>query len=186
MAGVQASRQTPRATHEGGEGPAVDLIHADPRLSPAARAWLEAHSRRALAALALTGEVRVRIVGDAEMSLANQRFHGQEGTTDVLTFDLSAARAGDPADLGRPSPRELDADILLCAAEAERQAAPRGFPVERELLLYLIHGVLHCLGHDDHDPGAAVRMHTVEDRLLEFLGVGPTYARTGGPGRNTP
>jgi probable rRNA maturation factor len=163
-------------------GPAVDLTYADPRLTTAARSWLEAHARRAVAALASSGEVRVRVVGDPEMALANQRFHGQEGPTDVLTFDLSSARAGDPADLGRPSSRQLDADILLCAAEAERQAASRSFLPERELLLYLIHGVLHCLGHDDHDPQAAARMHAVEDRVLEFLGVGATFD----PGKDRP
>ena len=111
------------------------------------------------------GEVRVRVVGDQEMAAAHERYSGVAGTTDVLTFNL--AEAGDG----------LDVDVLVCMDEAERQAGRRGHAVERELLLYVIHGVLHCLGHDDHDEAAAARMHAEEDRVLEAVGVGATYGR---------
>jgi probable rRNA maturation factor len=60
--------------------------------------------------------------------------------------------------------------------EARRQAAGRALPVERELLLYCVHGVLHCLGYDDHDDAEYVRMHAEEDRILEAIGVGRTFA----------
>ncbi|VAX42159.1 hypothetical protein MNBD_PLANCTO03-1432, partial [hydrothermal vent metagenome] len=70
----------------------------------------------------------------------------------------------------------LDVDLLLCVDEARRQAEARGFTIERELLLYLVHGVLHCLGYDDHTEADAARMHAEEDRLLEAAGVGATYA----------
>ena len=110
------------------------------------------------------------------MAEAHQRWSGVSGTTDVLTFDLAEGRsAGGEA---------LDVDLLLCADEARRQADARGFPIERELLLYLVHGVLHCLGHDDHDEDAFARMHAEEDRLLEAAGVGATYGvDAGGAGR---
>jgi probable rRNA maturation factor len=151
-------------------------------LKPPARAWLTDHARRAAAMLASAGEVRVRVVGDAEMAAAHERYQGISGTTDVLTFDLSDAPAGAPVDVGRPSARVLDTDILICFDEASRQALARVHTTERELLLYIIHGVLHCLGHDDHDEAAAARMHAVEDRVLDALGVGATYARGGGDG----
>src|SRR6185369_8183115 len=97
----------------------------------------------------------VRVVGDEEMAAAHQRFSGVAGTTDVLTFDLTEAGGA------------LDVDLLVCFDEASRQAASRGHGVERELLLYVVHGVLHCLGHDDHEEAAAARMHAEEDRVLE-------------------
>lgn len=99
------------------------------------------------------------------MAAAHSGFLGVDGTTDVLTFDLT-----------EPGQPDLDVDILVCVDEARRQGAARGHGVERELLLYIVHGVLHCLGHDDHDPSAAARMHAEEDRILEAVGVGPTYA----------
>jgi probable rRNA maturation factor len=70
----------------------------------------------------------------------------------------------------------LDVDLLVCADEAGRQAELRGFTVERELLLYIVHGVLHCLGFDDHNETDSARMHAEEDRLLAAAGVGATYA----------
>lgn len=122
---------------------------------------------RAVEALHATGEVRVRVVADAEMAAAHVRYSGVEGTTDVLTFDM---RDCDDADV------PLDVDLWVCIDEANRQAEARGIDTDRELLLYCIHGVLHCLGHDDHTDEGFERMHAEEDRLLEAIGVGRTFA----------
>jgi len=43
-------------------------------------------------------------------------------------------------------------------------------------LLYVVHGVLHCLGHDDHDEAGYASMHALEDRVLYAIGVGATFA----------
>jgi probable rRNA maturation factor len=152
-----------------GGGIAVEVGSEGGTLAEPARRWIEDHARRAIAGLGATGEVRVRVVGDEAMAAAHSGFAGVEGTTDVLTFDLA-----------EPGQSSLDVDILVCIDEARRQAAARGHGVERELLLYIVHGVLHCLGHDDHDPAAAARMHAEEDRILESLGVGATYAASRG------
>lgn len=109
------------------------------------------------------GEVRVRIVDDAEMSAQHEEFTGISGTTDVLTFDMS----------GEPDSRGvllLDVDITVCLDEAARQGAKRGHAPEGELLLYALHGVLHCLGHDDHDDDAYRAMHAAEDEILAAIG----------------
>ncbi|HNB58983.1 MAG TPA: rRNA maturation RNase YbeY [Phycisphaerales bacterium] len=115
-------------------------------------------------------EVRVRLVRDDQMAAAHARHLSMDSTTDVLTFDL---RDGD--DDARAD-RPLDTDILVCVDEARRQAERRNVPVEREALLYVLHGVLHCLGEDDHDDDAYRRMHEREDQVLRALGVGETFA----------
>ena len=148
----------------------MDVVDAAGRLNPGAGAWLRERAAAGMGVLGVGGEVRVRVVGDEEMAAAHERYAGVAGTTDVLTFDLS-----EPGDRGEG--RSVDADILVCSDEAARQAARRGHAVERELLLYVIHGLLHCLGHDDHERDAALRMHAEEDRVLEAVGVGATYAR---------
>jgi probable rRNA maturation factor len=147
----------------------VEVRDATGRTSAADAAWLEEHVARAIALLGVSGEVRLKIVGDAEMAEAHETYAGVPGTTDVLTFDLidgESVRTG-----------VLDADIMLCLDESQRQAAKRGHDARRELLLYAIHGILHCLGHDDHDAEAYATMHEQEDRLLAALGVGATFAR---------
>ena len=148
----------------------VDLLDATGRLSPIDHAWLTDMARKALGLQHLTGTLSARVVADAEMAAAHAEFCGVEGTTDVITFDLS-----DPAD--HPSGKGIvEADLLICLDEAERQAKARGHECRRELLLYIIHGLLHCLGHDDHEEAACAKMHAEEDRLLTLLGVGATFS----------
>lgn len=136
--------------------------------------WLAELGSRALVELVATeglagSSVRVVVVGDEEMASAHERFSGVAGTTDVLTFDL------------RDEPRgPLDTDIMVCLNEAERCGQERGHAALRELLLYVVHGILHCLGHDDHDEAAYARMHAREDQVLEAIGVGRTFAAESG------
>jgi rRNA maturation RNase YbeY len=153
-------------------------------------AWLVKHIQKAVRYLGGVGEVRIRIIDDAAMAAAHEEFSGVPGTTDVLTFDLSEPGASRPSlevlELGRRasgmSVYGLDTDILACIDVAERESQrntpgkPPPSPVDRELLLYAVHGVLHCLGMDDHDEAAAAAMHRVEDAVLTGIDVGPVYA----------
>jgi probable rRNA maturation factor len=153
-------------------------IEDEGALNDAQRAWLADTAQRAVACAvarartpASGGEVRVQVVDDETMSALHARHAGETGTTDVLTFDLRE-------DLGEP----MDTDIVVCVDEARRQAESRGHTVERELLLYILHGALHCLGHDDHDDGAYGAMHREEDAVLTAIGVGRVFDTSAGEG----
>lgn len=101
-------------------------------------------------------DVDVAVVGDREMAALNRRYHHVRGTTDVLSFNL--------AERGKP----VEAQIVVCADEAVRQARRRAQSPQRELLLYVVHGLLHLLGYDDTTQAKARRMHA---RQEEFLAV---------------
>lgn len=150
----------------------VTVLDRTGRLKNADLAGLREQVNRAIGLLTQGqpsgGSVRVVVVSDDEMAAAHERFSGVAGTTDVLTFDLREGGAG-----------PLDTDILICLDEAERCGAARGHAASRELVLYIVHGILHCLGHDDHEPAAYARMHAREDEVLEAIGVGKTFARGG-------
>jgi probable rRNA maturation factor len=148
-----------------------DVIDATGSLGARLVEWLAARSRDAAGVLGAAGEVRVRLVGDEEMSRAHERYSGIAGTTDVLTFNL----APPPTPTERAGGGELDTDLLVCVDEARRQAAVRGIAVEREVLLYIVHGVLHCLGYDDHTEEGGEAMHRREDEVLGAIGVGATF-----------
>ena len=143
----------------------VDVIDAGCLLGTEGVGWVRSHALGALDYLGVAGEARVRVVDDTEMSETHERYSGIAGTTDVLTFDLGS-RDG-----------LLDADILVCADEAKRRGELHGHEARREVLLYVIHGVLHCLGHDDRDDDSYQRMHALEDEILEHLGIGATFHR---------
>jgi probable rRNA maturation factor len=124
-------------------------------------------ARLAAAATVLGAEIArlsVRLVDDATMRSLHDRHCGIDATTDVLTF--AAAAPHEP----------VEADVACCVDEAARQAARRGHAVDDELLLYALHGLLHCLGHDDRDPAGFAAMHAEEDRVLAAIGAAARFA----------
>jgi len=90
----------------------------------------------------------VRFAGDRAMRRANREFRGKDQTTDVLSFP------GDGAHLG---------DILISVPQARRQAAAAGRDPAREIQVLLLHGLLHCLGHDHEVDGG--EMERLERQL---------------------
>ena len=151
-------------------GFSAGVVDTTGRLKPADQNWLEEMTTKAAAVLGIRGLVAARVLADTDMAQAHEEFCGVPGTTDVITFDLT-----DPEE-GCAAKKMVEADLLLCLDEAERQGKNRGHDARRELLLYILHGVLHCLGHDDHDEEAFAKMHAEEDRVLQALGIGTTFA----------
>lgn len=111
--------------------------------------------------------LEIAILGDIRMARLNERWLGRDGPTDVIAFDLA-----DPAD--KRSGR-LVGQISVCGSLARRRAARRGDKPVAELMLYIVHGLLHLLGYDDSTQKLAARMHQRTDRLLSELGYGKVY-----------
>ncbi|MFK7758909.1 MAG: rRNA maturation RNase YbeY [Phycisphaerales bacterium] len=140
-------------------------------------AWVHA----VFAHLNASGSVRAKVVNDDQMSIAHQQFSGIPHTTDVLTFDLSDHPVTDPRLPEHSAPIILDTDVIICIDEAKRQAAALNHSPAHELLLYIIHGTLHCLGYNDHTTQDFNTMHTKEDELLTAAGIGPLFHRKPNP-----
>ncbi len=145
----------------------VDVLDATCRVERRVIDWLTKRTSVAIQRMQTSGEVRIRLIDDNEMARCHQAHCDVPGTTDVITFDMSDGRD------------VLDVDLLICVDEARRQSDLRGHPLEQELLLYAVHGMLHCLGYDDHDESDAAAMHQREDDILTGIGVGVTYASRG-------
>jgi probable rRNA maturation factor len=114
-------------------------------------------------------ELSVALVNDRRMSELHRQFMDVDGPTDVLTFPLDHDRQGRP----------VAGEVVVCVPEARRRAREHEVPVERELLLYALHGLLHLCGYDDRTGLAFRAMHRTEDQILTRLGVGPVFL----PGR---
>ena len=153
------------------ERPAARIeVRAAPGLAlPIQINWIADYLERAAALVAqrehaAIARLNVLIVDDARMIALHEAHSGDATTTDVLTFDLRK----DPS-------QPVEADIVICADEAASRASELQHPIERELLLYCVHGLLHCLGYDDHDEHSWRRMHALEDDILRDIGVGPVF-----------
>ncbi len=110
--------------------------------------------------------VDVAVVTGREMAALNRRYLGCTGATDVLSFDMS-----DELSDG------LVAQIIVCGNVAARQAPRHGNCAARELLLYVVHGLLHLTGYDDTTPALAAEMHARAERLLAEVYPPPTRRR---------
>ena len=85
------------------------------------------------------------ITGDAELRRLNSNFRGKDYATDVLSFPSGE----DGAFLG---------DIAISLGRARAQAREFGHPIEHEVQILMLHGVLHLMGHDhETDSGAMAR-----------------------------
>jgi probable rRNA maturation factor len=111
-------------------------------------------------------ELSLAIVNDATMSRLHNQFMSIATPTDVLTFELDEASDGSIT----------SGEVVVCLDEACRQAQRLGSSVERELLLYALHGMLHLVGFDDKTDAEFRTMHRKEDQLLTQIGVGPVFA----------
>jgi probable rRNA maturation factor len=112
-------------------------------------------------------EMSLALVNDARMSELHEEFMGIRGPTDVLTFPIDHDARG----------RVTCGEVVVCVAEAKRQARQRDIPTTSELLLYAIHGMLHLLGYEDRTARGFRVMHRTEDELMKALGLGTVFAR---------
>jgi len=102
--------------------------------------------------------LEVVVVSDRAIHELNRRWLGHDRPTDVVAFDLRDDFEGP------------DGEIYVSADTARREALQRGVMVAAELLLYCVHGALHLLGYDDHDPADRDRMHRRQAEIMRDLG----------------
>lgn len=122
-------------------------------------------------------ELGLVFVDEATIADLNHRFLDVTGPTDVLAFPLdeelpTAGRDPDEGGRGPGStpdtnePPVVLGDVVVCPAVAQRQADATGTPLDAELALLVVHGVLHLLEYDHAEPSDAERMHRRERELL--------------------
>jgi len=117
---------------------------------------LRTAATRQLASLRTGRELSVSLVSDRRMRTINKQWRGKDHPTDVLSF---------------PQGGKILGDVVISLDTARRQSREGGWSLAAELRRLLAHGLLHCLGHDHHDPGAARRMAAAERRLLGRQGM---------------
>jgi len=136
--------------------PVIELAHPTLRV--------DERALRGLVRIAATpegfeiGEMNV-IQGDHELVLdLNRRYLESDELTDVLTFNYAES-----ADT-----RRIEGEIYVDLDTAFERCAEFGVTFEEEVSRYVIHGLLHLMGHDDHTPEGKAAMHAIEDRYLKL------------------
>jgi probable rRNA maturation factor len=101
-------------------------------------------------------ELSVSIVTDEEIADLHQRYLGETGPTDVLSFPL------DEQDVDEDGVRILG-DVVIAPAVAARNN-PKDTAAELRLLV--VHGILHLLGHDHLEDAPRAEMWTRQERYV--------------------
>lgn len=92
-------------------------------------------------------EVEVSIVSDEVIAQVHIDFMNIPGATDVITF--------------------AHGEIVISAETAKSYGDDYQNSFERELMLYIIHGLLHLAGHEDEDPFEREQMEKIQNFILE-------------------
>lgn len=97
-------------------------------------------------------------VNDTKIKALNTKYLRHNYATDVLTFDFRSKK--DAA---------LDGEVIVSTQTAKRNAKVFKTSVKNEIMLYMIHGILHLLGFDDHSPSAIKKMRVEEKELMSLF-----------------
>lgn len=105
-------------------------------------------------------ELSLVLVDDAAIRVINARHLGHDWSTDVISFADSD-----------PVTATLHGELIISTEMAREQAKLYGTGPLDELALYMVHGLLHVVGFDDHTPEETALMRRHEGNLLRLLGV---------------
>jgi probable rRNA maturation factor len=103
-----------------------------------------------------SAEISLAFVDNATIRRLNRQFLDHDEPTDVLSFPFHKAGT-------------LEGELVIGAEVALAEAQSRGHDVQAELTLYIVHGLLHLCGYDDHTERDAKEMRRREGFHLEKL-----------------
>jgi probable rRNA maturation factor len=107
-----------------------------------------------------SADLTVVLTHDAQLHQLNQQFLGIDAPTDVLSFPAGEV---DP-DTDRP----YLGDVIISVERAQAQSLSH--PLEDELRLLVVHGVLHLLGYDHAEEAEKTAMWDIQRQVLHTLG----------------
>jgi len=102
-------------------------------------------------------ELSIVLVDEEFLCDLHLRYLDDPSPTDVITFDLGEG----------PGP---EGEVYVSVDRAREVSSARGTSLRRELALYVVHGVLHLCGFDDHTDHDRTEMRAAEGAVLESLG----------------
>ena len=109
-------------------------------------------------------DLSIVVTGNDKIQALNWQYRGIDSATDVLSF---------PAGFTDPDTENIYlGDVIISFQKCQSQAHSANHPVNQELNLLVVHGVLHLLGHDHNQADEKQRMWSAQEEILKRLGYG--------------
>lgn len=102
-------------------------------------------------------QVSISIVDDATIRTLNRRHLQHDWPTDVISFTFESGA-------------HVSGEIIASWDTAQRLCSTAGWSSQDELILYIVHGMLHLVGLDDQIPEDRRVMRSAEKEYLLFAG----------------
>ncbi len=97
-------------------------------------------------------KLEIVFLSDAAIKRVNEKYKHSDKATDVLSFELGSC-----------------GQVLISSDMAISNSRVWSTTPEKELILYVIHGMLHLFGYDDKKIRDRSRMSRKQDSILEML-----------------
>lgn len=114
-------------------------------------------SKRLLKYLGKTKDLSIAFVDDKKIIELNKRYRKKDSVTDVLSFGMHKAN--------------LLGDVVISVDTAKRNSFIYHSTLDEELILYIIHGILHLSGYDDATARDRRVMEKKQRELLKYVSV---------------
>ena len=118
-------------------------------------------------------ELSLVITGQERVQQLNRDYRGKDEPTDVLAFSMlpceESPRADFPPFVVPPDGVLHLGDVIISYPQAVIQAEEHRHPIEREITILIIHGVLHLLGYDHDKPELESQMRAREIEILNSI-----------------
>ena len=148
----------------------LDVQVEEPFVSAVSPDWLRVAAQATLdrpgAPLSQGAALALVITDDKALRALNRAYLGIDAPTDVLSFGGES-----PDFVSAPDAEPYLGDVVISYQRAQAQAAAAGHPVDAELALLVIHGVLHLLGYDHIRPDDKAAMWEQQAHVLAELGL---------------
>jgi probable rRNA maturation factor len=114
--------------------------------------------------------LNVYVVDDATIHELNRKHLAHDYPTDVLSFFVDY-------DEKHPDGEHIEGEIVVSADTARATAKRLKWKAHHELVLYIVHGMLHLVGYDDRSRKAAALLRRRERDVLAAIGLPPPPER---------
>ncbi len=105
-----------------------------------------------------SAKLSIAFVDNNEIKRLNKIYFGSNEITDVIAFPLNNHKSA------------LNGEIVVSVETAVDTAVKENVDVEGEIVLYVVHGMLHLMGYRDGNRKDAEIMHNKESSILKSLG----------------
>ena len=147
---------------------------------PFSRRWLTVICRTVLDEEKIIQPVEIEcvITDDTTIQRLNKQFRNINEPTDVLSFafkdmGIDERETSFPA---MPDSPEVLGQIVISFPRAIMQATSRCYDIDQELMILVVHGMLHLLGYDHQVPAEERKMKQREKHVIKLLGEKPGLA----------